>query len=529
MSAAAAPSAPGLAASFGAGADVPRNRVVGFMVMVVGMFMAILDIQIVSASLAEIQAGLSATADEASWVQTSYLIAEVVMIPLSGTLSRMWSTRVLFCLSALGFAAASALCATATTLTEMMVFRAIQGFVGGAMIPTVFATSFLLFRGHRRVRMSVLIGLVATMAPTVGPTVGGWLTAKLSWHWLFLINVPIGAAVAALVWRTMDIDRPDPAVARTFDFVGLGLLAVFLGSMEYVLEEGPRQDWFSDEGLRILGVLAVATGIGFFARVLTNRAPIVDLGAFRDRNFAVGSMMSFTMGLGLYGSIYVLPQFLARVRDYNSLEIGETMFVTGLFMLLGGPTAGQLARRVDLRIMQVFGLAIFGTAIWLTGKLSSQSGFWELLLPQAMRGFGTSFVMLPTNQIALGTLPPSRLKNAAGLYNLMRNLGGAVGLAVINSVLADRFALHRLHLVEGLRFDTPAAVARLDSLATRYGAFGGDAQAQALRMLERMVERQAWTLAFNDVLMLMAAAIFLAAPLVLLLARPRLEPPPGAH
>jgi DHA2 family multidrug resistance protein len=504
--------------------DVPRGRVAGFMAMVVGMFMAILDIQIVSASLAEIQAGLSATADEASWVQTSYLIAEVVMIPLSGTLSRMWSTRVLFTASALGFAAASALCATATSLSEMMVFRAIQGFVGGAMIPTVFATSFLLFHGHRRVRMSVLIGLVATMAPTIGPTLGGWMTAKLSWHWLFLINVPIGAVVATVVWRTMDIDRPDPTVARSFDFLGLGLLAAFLGSMEYVLEEGPRQDWFSDHTLRLLGVIAVLTGIGFFARVLIGRAPIVDLGAFRDRNFAVGASMSFVMGVGLYGSVYVLPQFLARVRDYNSLEIGETLFVTGVFMLMGGPTAGRMARHADLRLMQVLGLMLFGTAIWLTGQLNSQSAFADLFLPQALRGFATSFVFLPTNQIALGTLPPSRVKNAAGLYNLMRNLGGAVGLAVINSVLADRFALHRLRLVENLRFDTPAALERLRMLGERYGAHGGDATGQALRQLERMVHRQAWTLAFNDVLMLMALAIVAAAPLVLLLDRPRLEP-----
>lgn len=525
---AAGPIAPAPAA-FRPGLAVPRRYFLGFMVMVVGMFMAILDIQIVSASLAEIQAGLSATADEASWVQTSYLIAEVVMIPLSGTLSRMWSTRVVFCASALGFTAASALCATATTLSEMMTYRAIQGFVGGAMIPTVFATSFILFRGQRRVRMSVLIGLVATMAPTVGPTVGGWLTATLSWHWLFLINVPIGAAVAAAVWRTMDLDRPDPTVARSFDFAGLGLLAVFLGCMEYVLEEGPRQDWFGDGTLRVLGVIAVVAGIGFFARVLTNRAPIVDLSAFLDRNFAVGAVMSFVMGIGLYGSIYVLPQFLARVRGYDALEIGETMFVTGVFMLMGGPTAGELARRVDLRIIQVIGLATFGTAIWLTGLLTSESGFWELFLPQALRGYGTSFVMLPTNQIALGTLAPSRVKNAAGLYNLMRNLGGAVGLAVINSVLQGRFALHRLHLVEGLRFDNPVAMARLGQLTAHFDPSGGDAGAQALRLLERMVDRQAWTLAFNDVLMLMAASFFLVAPLVLLLSRPRLEPPPDAH
>ena len=520
------PAAPVMSASW---PDVPRTRVIGFMVMVVGMFMAILDIQIVSASLAEIQAGLSATADEASWVQTSYLIAEVVMIPLSATLSRMWSTRVLFTASVLSFAATSAMCATATTLSGMIVWRAIQGFVGGAMIPTVFATSFILFRGERRVRMSVLIGLVATLAPTIGPTVGGWLTERLSWHWLFLINVPIGLVVGALVWRTMDIDQADPAVARSFDFFGFAMMALFLGSMEYVLEEGPRQDWFSETELRVLGLLAALSGVLFFWRVLTARAPIVDLRAFVDRNFAIGTTVSFVMGVGLYGAIYVLPQFLARVRGYNSLEIGETMFVTGAFMLMAGPIAGRLARSIDMRLMLVAGLAMFGTAIWITGRLSPQSAFWELFLPQGLRGFSMSFVMLPTNQIALGRLPPSRVKNAAGLYNLMRNLGGAVGLAVLNSILADRFALHRLHLVEGLRFDMPEAMARFQALQDRYATHGGDAAAQALRTLENMVQRQAWTLAFNDALMLMAAIVFAAVPLVFLLGRPRLEPAGEAH
>jgi DHA2 family multidrug resistance protein len=210
---------------------------VGFMSMVLGMFMAILDIQIVSSSITYIQAGLSASLDEAAWVQTSYLVAEIVMIPLSGWLSRALSTRVLYTLSALGFTLFSALCASATSLGEMILWRALQGFIGGAMIPTVFATAFLMFPGRRRTQIQVLISLTATLAPTIGPTLGGWLTEAFSWHWVFLINLPVGLAVAISVWTFIDIDRPEFGLLRRFDYFGLVLMATFLGSLEYVLEE----------------------------------------------------------------------------------------------------------------------------------------------------------------------------------------------------------------------------------------------------------------------------------------------------
>ena len=217
------------------GARLTWRQWAGFMAMVLGMFMAILDIQIVSASITDIQAGLAASPDEAAWVQTSYLIAEIVMIPLSGWLSRLLSTRVLFVASAVGFTVFSLACSGATSLGEMVVFRAAQGFIGGAMIPTVFATSFLLFSGARRTQISVLIGLTATLAPTIGPTLGGWLTDQFSWHWLFLINVPVGAVVAVAVWSWLDIDRPDWSLRSRFDAIGLMLMALFLGALEYVL------------------------------------------------------------------------------------------------------------------------------------------------------------------------------------------------------------------------------------------------------------------------------------------------------
>ncbi|MBN8875177.1 MAG: DHA2 family efflux MFS transporter permease subunit [Rhodospirillales bacterium] len=500
------------------------------MSMVVGMFMAILDIQIVSASISDIQAGLAASPDEAAWVQTSYLIAEIVMIPLSGWLSRLLSTRVLFVISAVGFTLFSLACAGASSLSEMVVFRAAQGFIGGAMIPTVFATSFLLFPGSRRAQISVLIGLTATLAPTIGPTLGGWLTERLSWHWLFLINVPVGAAVAVAVWSWLDIDRPDWSLRRNFDLTGLVLMALFLGALEYVLEEGNRWDWFADETIAWCGVISAIAGTLFFWRMLTRPDPLVELRAFRDLNFSAGSLYSFILGIGLYGSVYLVPLFLGRVRGYNSLQIGETMFVTGAAMFLSAPVAGMLARKMDLRLMLAIGLALFGTGIWWLSRLTVESAFWELFGPQALRGFAMMFVMLPVNQIALGRLPPQALKNASGLYNLMRNLGGAFGLALINTVVTDRLAHHTLHLQEQVTWARAGAMRFLDTMTMAMTPAHGEAAGlAALRRIATMVNQQALTLSYNDVLLLMALTYFLALPLAFFLAKPSLAGGAEAH
>jgi MFS transporter, DHA2 family, multidrug resistance protein len=500
----------------------------GFMAMVVGMFMAILDIQIVSASIGDIQAGLAASPDEAAWVQTSYLIAEIVMIPLSGWLSRLLSTRILFTASAVGFTLFSLACASANSLGEMIMFRAAQGFIGGAMIPTVFATSFLLFNG--RPQISVLIGLTATLAPTIGPTLGGWLTEQMSWHWLFLINVPVGAAVAFAVWSWLDIDRPNWALRRGFDAFGLMLMAGFLGTLEYVLEEGNRWDWFQDPTIAWCGAIGAVAGVLFFYRMLTRPDPLVELRAFRDLNFSAGSLFSFVLGLGLYGSVYLVPLFLGRVRGYNSLQIGETMFVTGAAMFISAPMAGILAKKMDLRVMLAFGLAMFGGGLWWMAHLTKDSAFWDLFGPQALRGFAMMFVMLPVNQIALGRLPPAALKNASGLYNLMRNLGGAVGLALINTVATSRLATHTLHLQEQVTWARPGAMRFVDGLTQALTpAKGAAAHLAALDRVAMIVQQQALTLTYNDVLLLMALAFVAALPLTVFLARPTMGEAAGAH
>ncbi len=500
-----------------------RGVMIGYFAMVLGMFMAILDIQIVSSSLSEIQAGLSASADEISWVQTSYLVAEVIMIPFSGYLSRLLSTRVVFVASAFSFTIASIGCAFSNSLESMIVMRALQGFLGGAMIPTVFATVYLIFPRQRLASATVVIGLVATLAPTIGPTLGGYLTQLMSWHWLFLINVIPGLIVCVLVWQFMDIDKPDLSLLQGFDYLGLAAMAVFLGSLEYVIEEGPRHDWLADATIRNFAIACTIGGTIFFWRTLTHANPVVDLRAFRNRNFATGCLFSLTIGVGLYGLVYLLPLYLARVRGLNSLQIGEIMFVTGLVQFLAAPIAGNLARRVDPRPVLAFGFALLAASTWSMTHLTMDWQFNELLWPQVMRGAALMFCIVPINVIALGTLPPQELKNASGLYNLTRNLGGAFGLAAINTAMIDRTALHWNRLVDWINPGRWEVQQYIDNTGAQLAErLQGDDLAIAAKLLGAKVQQQATVMAFADCFVLLSI-LFAAAALAVTFAK---RPPP---
>src|SRR6201986_883049 len=275
---------------------IEPKRVIAFVIMVFGMFMAILDIQIVSASLSDIQAGLSASSTEVSWVQTAYLIAEVIAIPLSGFLSRALGTRLLFAISAAGFTFASLLCGFATSSDEMILWRAIQGFLGAGMIPTVFAAAYTSFPRSKFHIVGPIIGLVATLAPTMGPTVGGYITDAMSWHWLFFINVVPGLVIIVGVWTLVDFDQPNFELLDHFDWFGLIAMAGFLGSLEYVLEEGTQYEWLQDTSVAVCAAVCVIPAVAFFYRVLTAREPIVDIRAFNNRNLGVGCPIAFLVG-----------------------------------------------------------------------------------------------------------------------------------------------------------------------------------------------------------------------------------------
>ena len=498
---------------------IAPRRLVAFLIMVFGMFMSILDIQIVSASLTDIQAGLSASSTEVSWVQTAYLIAEVIAIPLSGFLSRALGTRLLFAISAAGFTLASFLCGFASSIEQMILWRAIQGFLGAGMIPTVFASAYTVFPRSKLYIVSPVIGLVATLAPTIGPTVGGYITDVMSWHWLFFINVVPGIGITVGVLALVDFDQPNFKLLDHFDWFGLIAMAGFLGALEYVLEEGPQYEWMQDTSVAICATICAVSAMAFFWRVLTAKEPIVDIRAFTNRNFAVGCLISFCVGIGLYGLTYVYPRYLAEVRGYSALMIGETMFVSGVTMFLTAPIVGRLMQKVDMRPIIAVGLIIFGLGSYQMTWITRDYDFYELLVPQILRGIGMMFAMVPTNNIALGTLPADRVKNASGLFNLTRNLGGAVGLAVINEVLNDRTDLHISRLQDRVTWGNTMATETLNMLTQRMQGMG-DAALMAMKELSLIVHRQAVVMGYGDAFLILAVFYFGLSLLVMLLKKP---------
>jgi DHA2 family multidrug resistance protein len=446
------------------------------------------------------------------------LIAEVVAIPLSGFLSRAFGTRILFTLSAAGFTLASIMCGTSTSINSMIVWRALQGFIGGGMVPTVFASAYLIFSGPRQKYVAPVVGLIATLAPTIGPTVGGYVTDAWSWHWLFFINVVPGLIVTISTYLLVDFDKPDLSLLENFDWWGLLSMAGFLGALEYVLEEGPRYDWFDDTTIAAFAVVSALSAVVFFARVLTARSPIVDLGAFLNRNFAVGSLFSFVLGIGLYGLTYLYPVYLAQIRGYDARMIGETMFVSGLAMFATAPVAGQLAQRFDPRYVLMAGFLLFAAGTWQMTYVTKDWDFWELLWPQIFRGVGLMFAIVPVTNTALGTLSPERVKNASGLFNLMRNLGGAIGLAVINTTLNDRLDLHLTRLHESVNWARQPAIEMLDRLTERFQ--GSDAQLMALKQMMGIVRQQAVVMSFADVFLILTLLFVALAALGVIMKRP---------
>lgn len=501
--------------------DLPMaTRVFAFATMCVGMFIALLDIQIVSASLRDIGGGISAGADETVWVQTAYLIAEIIVIPLSGWLARVMSTRWLFAASAAGFTLTSLLCGIAWNIESMIAFRAAQGFLGGSMIPMVFTTAFAFFTGRQRVAAAAIIGGLASLAPTLGPTVGGWITDNFSWHWLFFINLAPGIFITITVPMLVKVDEPDWSLLRGADYLGMALMALFLGCLEYTLEEGPRWDWLGDDTILTTAWIAGISGIGFLWRSLAYANPVVDLRALKDRNFALGCFFSFVTGIGIFATIYLTPLFLGQVRGFSALQIGLAIFSTGLFQVLSIPFYAFLANRVDLRWLMMFGLALFALSMWNFAPITHDWGGAELLLPQALRGMAQQFAVAPTVTLTLGSLPPARLKLASGLFNLMRNLGGAIGIAACATILNDRTNLHFLRLAEHLNIRNESMGSLLQSVSANMATLGSDmndANGAALKQLWALTMREAHTLTFADAFLAILVCFAIATPMVLLM------------
>jgi MFS transporter, DHA2 family, multidrug resistance protein len=491
----------------------------GFTAMAVGMFFAILDIQIVASSILDIQLALKIPADRLSYIQTTYLIAEVIAIALSGWLTKVMSTRWLFVVAMTGFVLASVGCAASQTYQALLVFRFIQGLFGGAIIPLVFTAAFLLFPPHRQALATMIGGGLAMLAPTVGPYVGGWITESWSWHWLFLINLAPGIAVAAVVATTVRIDKPQWAVARSLDVAALTLLVVFLATMQLALKELPHLGWTSASAL-ILNIICLASGTLLVRRCLSQGTPLVNVRAFLDRNFAVGAGFSFVLGMALFGSVYVLPLYLGIVRGHGPLEIGTIMIVMGAAQLLVAPLAATADTKIDPRLMAFVGFAIFAAGLASNALSTPAWDSSEVFWPQVLRGTAVMLCLLPITRLALSHLSPGDMAQASALFNLMRNIGGAVGLALVDTIIENRSAHHADLIAQQLQAGDRAMAAFVGLPLERFtGQPLGPIDATAQEFARPLVERAAATMSFNDAWTALAAIVALSLVLVVFVKR----------
>jgi DHA2 family multidrug resistance protein len=490
---------------------------VGFAAMGLGMFMAILDIQVVATSLPTIRFELDIPADRMSYVQTAYLIAEVISIPLTGWLTRMLGMRLLFVGALALFTAASVGCASADGFGTLIAWRTLQGFAGGTLIPTVFAAVFLLFPLAQQGLATTIAGVLAVLAPTVGPIVGGWITETWSWHWLFLVNVAPGIAALAVAALALPRRAADWSELARVDAAALVLLAVALAALEIGLKEAPGRGWTAAPVLALLGSAALA-GTLFVRRTLAAAHPLVALDVFRDRDFAVGATLSFTLGMALYGSVYLMPVFLGLVRGHGALATGEIMLATGAAQLLTAPIAVALERRVEARLLTAAGFLLFAIGLAMSVGDNRLSDGADLFWPQIVRGAAIMFCLLPPTRLALGRLSPEAVTDASGLFNLMRNLGGAIGLALIDTVIFGRAPGHALAMKERVLARDPEAARILDIPEEMRALDPSNLDPDLAEALARRLEQSGIADAVSEA-WLMLALISLASLALLPLAR----------
>jgi DHA2 family multidrug resistance protein len=480
----------------------------GFAMMCVGMFMAILDVQVVATSLPTIQNALGIARDQMSWVQTAYLIAEIIAIPLTGFLTRLLTMRWLFVISISIFTCASIGCAASGSFAVLLAWRVLQGFSGGTLIPAVFTAVFLLFPVRLQGIATTIAGVLAVLAPTVGPIVGGWITETYSWHWLFLVNVVPGLLSALGAARFLPVEKPAPGEIRSLNVISIGCMALALATLEIALKEAPQRGWLSP---LVCGLLAVSflNGAAFVRRSLGHHKPFVELRTLADRTFAVGCLLSFVLGIGLFGSTYMMPVFLAYVRGHGAMEIGEIMLVTGIAQLATAPVAVALERKLDARLLTAIGFALFAVGLGLSAFQTRETDFAGMFWPQIVRGVAIMFCLLPPTRLALGQLLPSEVPDASGLFNLMRNLGGAIGIALIDSVIYGRAPVHAQSIIDRLKqgdIETAKIVGIPLALFRNRPVGPLDPDTQAI--LASMVKHASFTQAMNDAWWLVAILTF---------------------
>ncbi|OCQ90088.1 EmrB/QacA family drug resistance transporter [Nostoc sp. MBR 210] len=501
---------------------IPLRTWIGVLASMLGAFMAVLDIQITNASLQEIQASLGATLEEGSWISTAYLVAEIIVIPLTGWLSRVFSLRLYLLVNTGLFILFSICCAWAWDLNSMIVFRAFQGFTGGVLIPSALTVVLTTLPPAKQSIGLAAFAITAVFAPSIGPTLGGWLTENYSWEYSFYINVFPGALMLTGVWYGIKQVPPQIQLLKQGDWWGILSMAIGLGSLQVVLEEGSRKDWFGSPLIVRLSIIAAIFLTLFFFIELTRKQPFINLRLLRYRNFGLASVVNVSLGIGLYGSIYILPLYLAQIQQYNALQIGEVLIWAGIPQLFIIPFIPKLMQRIDVRFMVALGITLFAVSAFMNAGLTNQTGLDQLRWSQLVRAMGQPLIMVPLTSIATAGLNPKDAGSASGLFNMMRNMGGSIGIAVLATLLTNREQFHSNRLGDAVSLYNPETQQRIDQMTQYFISRGADlstAQNQAIASISNVVRREAFVMAFNDCFYFIGLALLLSGIAILFIKK----------
>ncbi|WP_341527521.1 DHA2 family efflux MFS transporter permease subunit [Nostoc sp. UHCC 0302] len=511
----------------GQSSAVPPNRVplrtwIGVLASMLGAFMAVLDIQITNSSLQDIQASLGATLEEGSWISTAYLVAEIVVIPLTGWLSRVFSLRLYLLVNTALFIFFSICCAWAWDLNSMIFFRALQGFCGGVLIPSAMTVVLTTLPPSKQAVGLAAFAITAVFAPSIGPTLGGWLTDNYGWEYNFYINVVPGVLMITGVWYGIKQEIPQLQLLKNGDWWGIISMAIGLGSLQVVLEEGSRKDWFGSALIVRLSIVAAIFIALFFFIELTRKQPFINLRLIRYRNFGLASIVNVSLGVGLYGSIYILPLYLAQIQGYNALQIGEVLIWAGIPQLFIIPFLPRVMQRIDVRLMVAVGVTLFAISAFMNSGMTNQTGLDQLRWSQLVRAMGQPLIMVPLTSIATAGLKPQEAGSASGLFNMMRNMGGSIGIASLATLLTNREQFHSNRLGDAVSLYSPATQQRLNELTQYFVSRGADlvtAQNQAIASISNVVRREAYVMAFNDCFYFIGIALLLSGIAIIFLKK----------
>lgn len=505
-----------------ASAEAPVNKWLVAIAVALGALLEVVDTSIVNVALNEMQNSLGATLQQVSWVVSSYAVANVIILPLTAWLGDRFGKKRYFVFSLVAFTLASIMCGLSTTLPMLIVARVLQGLGGGGLMAKAQSILFETFPREEQALAQGFFGAIVIAGPAIGPTLGGYIVTNMNWRWIFFVNIPVGIAGTMLCLAVLPKDKVKTGVKSAIDWLAIGLLALGLGSLQTVLEEGQSDDWFHSTFIVTFSVFAVAGLALFVWRAWYSDDPVVDLRILRYRSMWSGSILSVIIGMGLYGALFSVPIFAQGILHYSSQQTGMLLLPGALASAFGMIVASILLKHFDARHLIVLGALVIVSSLFMLAQITPQTGADDLFWPLIIRSFGTVLMFLPLSMATLGPVPKKDIAAATGFFSLTRQLGGSIGVAILTTVLAQREAFHRTVIVEKLSYSDPKVLERVGTLTSGLsrGVDPSIGHERALRVLDGSVNMQSAVLSFADTFWITAVLFLVALPLVLLLGKP---------